>query len=106
MIKEKISGISNEFTDRLLGLFLELPKGSEVILFGSRAKGHFREGSDIDLAIKSPVFTIGSKNQLLLKYEDLFLPWKLDLVIYDLITEDPLRDHIDRVGKLLFVQNK
>ena len=95
-----IPGIPVEASAKILALFASAPPGTKVILFGSRAKGNFREGSDIDLAIKGPV-TLDDRSRWSLAYDDLYLPWKLDLAIYHLIEEPALKEHIDRVGLTL-----
>ena len=104
MIVKDIPGISTEHSRRILELFTSLPTGSEVWVFGSRAKGTYREGSDIDLAIKGSGVSLSLKerSELLEKYESVFLPWKLDIVAYDSIEDPQLRGHIDRVGVLVF----
>jgi predicted nucleotidyltransferase len=100
----KIPGIEKKFSDSILELFQSLPAGCEIILFGSRSKGNYREGSDIDLALKGPAVSLEDRGRLLARYEDLYLPWKLDLVIYDLITDPALKNHIDRYGRLLLTR--
>lgn len=94
----KIPGIPDPSARQILDLFKPLPKGVELILFGSRAKGNAREGSDIDLAMKGSSVSLENRDVALLKYDALHLPWKLDVIIYHLIKEPALRDHIDRVG--------
>ncbi len=101
MILKQIPGIPPEHCGRIFDLFQEVPGGTELILFGSRAKGNFREGSDIDLALKGPNLTHEYRSQLLCKYEDLYLPWKLDVVLYHSIETPALKEHIDRCGILL-----
>src|SRR4051794_16900493 len=101
-----IPGIEDNYCVMILSLFRAVPPGNEVILFGSRAKGNFREGSDIDLALKGPYFTYEIKNEISLRYDDLFLPWQLDLVLYDAMSEPLLKEHIDRVGKKLPMPNR
>lgn len=81
-----------------------LPAIEQVILFGSRAKGTYKRGSDVDLAIKGLGVTYDTvlelRNQL---NEELPLPYFFDVVDYA-ICDPALRGHIDRVGKLLFVR--
>ena len=93
-----IAGIPNRYGYQILELFQPLRKGTSLILFGSRAKGNYREGSDIDIAIKGTDITPKDRDQWLLKYETLHLPWKLDLVIYHHIKEHALIEHINRTG--------
>ena len=69
----------------------------ESILFGSRAKGNFKPGSDIDLAVKGPV-SKDTLSALLTAFEESLLPYFVDVVIYEHITNEALREHIDRVG--------
>lgn len=53
-----IPGIADSYTQKIMDLFRTLPKGTKAILFGSRAKGNYREGSDIDIALKGTSLTI------------------------------------------------
>ena len=93
-----IPGISDPYSRQILELFQPLPRGVSLILFGSRAKGNYREGSDIDIAIQGKNVTPKNRGVWLLKYETLNLPWKLDLVIYQHIKEPALIEHIKRAG--------
>lgn len=70
-----------------------------VKLFGSRARGAYRNTSDIDLAI---VCEQDIRSELLAAFEESRLPYTFDLVLYDARLDEKLRDMIDRDGKLLF----
>lgn len=97
-----IGGIADAHWQQILPLFRKHPNITDVTLYGSRAKGTFREGSDIDLAIKGDNISHYQLTQIDLDYEDLYLPWKLDVTVYEAVTNPPLKNHIDRVGiKLL-----
>jgi uncharacterized protein len=74
----------------------------EILLFGSRAKGTFSNGSDIDIALKGNNLCLKDILDASAEIEKLLLPYKLDLVIYNRINEPALIDHIDRVGIVLF----
>jgi predicted nucleotidyltransferase len=71
---------------------------SRAVLFGSRAKGKWRDNSDIDIA----VFGCGNIGGLATRLDELPMPYKFDLVDYEGISHQPLREHIDRVGVELF----
>ena len=89
----------------LNALISELKKNTEIdeiILFGSRAKGTFRIGSDIDIALKGGNLKLNDILDATLVIDKLLLPYKLDLVIYTRIEEPALIEHINRVGKILF----
>ncbi len=93
-----IAGLTKkEFSSVLQKIF----KNSDVvgvILFGSRAKGNFVAGSDIDLALLGDNLGVEELLEIHLDLDDLFLPYKFDLLIYDNIKAKDLLEHIDRVG--------
>lgn len=95
------TGIDSEHLQKIRALFLKYPQIKEVVLFGSRAKGNYRPGSDIDLALKGKAVDSHVLAQIETDYDALYLPWKLDLVIYDSIQNNELKNHIDRVGTAL-----
>ncbi len=96
------TGIPEPQLNQIKMLFAQNKKVNEVILFGSRAKGKQREGSDIDLALKGSQLTSSDLTKIEMAYEKLYLPWKLDLIIYESITNQELKEHVDRVGILIF----
>lgn len=69
----------------------------EALLFGSRATGRARPGSDIDIAlvgVKSPA----TVDRLRTDFEESLLAVTVDLVDYDRLANARLRAHIDAVG--------
>lgn len=96
------AGIPQTQLDQIKSLFAENQNIDEVLLFGSRAKGTQREGSDIDLAIKGKKINFTELTKIEMAYEKLYLPWKLNLVIYTTITNQELKDHIDRMGLCIY----
>jgi predicted nucleotidyltransferase len=74
----------------------------EAILFGSRAKGNFSHGSDVDIAI---VGDIDFKDFLQLRYllnQESMMPYNFDVVVYKDIQNQKLKEHIDRVGICIY----
>ena len=100
-MKQTIPGIDDSYSLNILGLFKSLPPSTQIILFGSRAKGTYKEGSDIDLCLKDSQLKVEDLFAYSEKYYSLNLPWKLDIVIYELIQEPALKEHIDRIGKII-----
>ena len=91
-------GLSPEDIGLLHKLLAEYAEIDEVILFGSRAMGNFKTGSDIDLAIKGQNAAKIVTTLLGRLENDIPLPYKFDLIHYESITEPALREHIDRHG--------
>lgn len=93
-----IGGFSGERW-RLIGRLIATFKPYDrLVLFGSRAKGNFREGSDVDLAVWGMGWDIFLALRVKDALEEEFFPWSFDVVVPDLVSEPALIDHIDRVG--------
>lgn len=88
--------------DFIISILSANPKIEKIVLFGSRAKGNFNKGSDIDIAIKGQQLNLDDIVESKIKIDELSLPYKFDIIIYDRINEPDLIGHIDRVGKILF----
>ena len=73
----------------------------EVILYGSRAKGTAREGSDIDITILGEP-TKADVSKLWHDLDDSYIPYKIDISIYNDLKSDSLKEHIQRVGKTFY----
>ncbi|MCF7203589.1 nucleotidyltransferase domain-containing protein [Pseudomonas oligotrophica] len=78
----------------------------EAILYGSRAKGDFRPGSDIDLTLKGDHLSHQDLLDIELELDDLLLPYKIDLSLHQHIDNPQLLDHIARVGKSLYRKDR
>ncbi|MCK9400914.1 MAG: DNA-deoxyinosine glycosylase [Bacteroidales bacterium] len=75
---------------------------TRVILFGSRAKGNPRPGSDIDIAVTGSGLSLDDYLSFSLQIDRLELAQKVDLVDHLKINDDELIDHIRRVGVVLY----
>ncbi len=92
------TGLPAEAIERLLEVFADYPEIAAIRLFGSRAKGNYRHGSDIDLCLEAPTLSAARRLQMETRIDDLLLPWRVDLVLRHEIDLPALLAHIDRVG--------
>lgn len=92
--------------NEIVSILEKNPKIEKVVLFGSRAKGNFQNGSDIDLALHGTGLNVNDILNTSIEIDQLSLPYQIDFVIYDRITEKTLQEHIDRVGITLFERKK
>ena len=90
---------------RMCAVFAGHPAIEKVTVFGSRAKGDYKRGSDIDLALVGPV-THDELLHLASELDDLLLPWEIDLVQFDSITNPDLREHIAHVGQTFYAREE
>ncbi|MBC8155061.1 MAG: nucleotidyltransferase domain-containing protein [Bacteroidetes bacterium] len=95
-------GLTPELLMAIQSVLADNTTVDEAVLFGSRAKGNFRPGSDIDIALKGQGLKLNDLLELGLALDDLETPYRFDLVIYHRITEPVLHDHIDRMGRVLY----
>jgi predicted nucleotidyltransferase len=101
-MKTQVRGMQEELTSRIVGVLRKNPLIEEAILYGSRAKGTHRRGSDVDLALKGQALNLREINKIHLELDNLLLPYTFDISIYHRITDPDLLDHINRVGKTIY----
>lgn len=95
-------GLSCEILGRLRQVFARHPEIERVVLYGSRAKGNFREGSDIDLTCEGKALDLPLMLKIENELDDLLLPYKLDVSLLAHIDDPDLKAHIARVGQVLY----
>ncbi len=95
-------GLSDKVIEEIQDVFRRYIEVEKVLIFGSRAKGNYRAGSDIDLAV------IGNNidYRLILKIgceiDSLELLYGIDLLDYQSKKNTPIGEHIDRVGQIFY----
>ena len=98
-------GIGERTFGLLMETFAQHPNIEEVIIFGSRAKGNFSNGSDIDLALKGSSNLVETAFNLAgIFNERLPIPYRIDVLDYNSLEHPELKDHIDRVGKVIYTK--
>lgn len=93
------SGLNDRDIAAIRNVFKTYPKITKVILYGSRAKGNYRPGSDIDLTLQGEQLNYTDLVSIDNALDDLLLPYTIDLSIYHQIENPDLIHHIKRVGK-------
>ncbi len=95
-------GLSDNDIKSIITAVSEYPEVKEVIIFGSRAKGNFKHGSDVDLALKGDQITHTTIMDISWKLnEESPMPYHFDVLNYQAIKNPDLVEHINRVGKVL-----
>jgi predicted nucleotidyltransferase len=72
------------------------------MIFGENALENFKPASDIDITLKGPNLNTTILHSIELELDDLLLPFKIDLSIFDHIKQPELISHIGRRGKCLY----
>jgi uncharacterized protein len=95
-------GLKEGTIEKINSVFAQFPEVEKVILYGSRAKGNYRNGSDIDLTLIGEGLNLDVLNKIDMKIDDLLLPYSFDNSIYRQINNPDLVEHIERVGKVFY----
>ena len=95
-------GLSNNDINNIQSVFNKFPAIEQAILYGSRAKGNFKNSSDIDIALKGKGIDLSLLASINSQLDDLIIPYKVDLFLFDRIKNRDLIDHINRVGKRIY----
>lgn len=98
-------GLSDIVINELRDVFRKYGNIEKVLIFGSRSKGNFREGSDIDLAAVGTDITPQQLFEISLDIENLDLLYQVDLLNYNTHKDTPIGRHIDRVGQVFYSIN-
>jgi len=102
LLKGDLYGLKEDTIHDLWDIFQSISEIEEVIVFGSRAKGNYMQGSDIDLAVNGEGVTFNTTLKLMSRIEDLGLLYKIDIQNYRTISNADMIAHIQRVGKVFW----
>ena len=91
-------GLTARDMQTIRAIFAKYTEITLVYVFGSRAKGNYRKGSDLDLAVMSPNIREKIIRRLKNDFEESSLPFTVDLVHYPTLTHPGLKMHIESVG--------
>jgi predicted nucleotidyltransferase len=95
-------GLTETTVEKICAVFARFPEIEKAILFGSRAKGNFKTGSDIDLTLCGEALTSDLRSTIASVLDNLMLPYTIDLSVFNELNHDKLREHIERVGVLFY----
>lgn len=102
LTKGKGIALRIEEIEAITGVLAHYSHVEKAILYGSRAKGTAKPYSDIDIALKGTSLTYTDWARIHNDLDDLLLPYKIDITLYNDIRNEELRNHIDRVGIVIY----
>jgi predicted nucleotidyltransferase len=94
-------GLSGKTIGMINEIFSSYPAIEKVVIYGSRARGDYKNGSDIDLTIYGDV-SFDDKLRISGLIYDLPIPYTCDLSIFKDIKNENLTEHIERVGRIFY----
>lgn len=92
-------GLPPSAIQKICAVLHRYPQVEQAILYGSRVKGNYKNGSDIDLTLRGGEdLTLNVIYKILNDLDDSFLPYTIDLSIFNNISDPDVIEHIQRVG--------
>lgn len=95
-------GIADKSFKLIIAIFAKYKNIKKAVLYGSRVMGNYKEGSDINITLLSDTLSLKEMNNLHIELDDLMLPYIFDLSDYIKIKNKDLKDHIKRVGIVIY----
>lgn len=96
-------GLKEATIQKICTVLAAYPQVEQAILYGSRAKGNYKNGSDIDLTLLGNAdLTVKVLYHILNDLDNLLLPYTIDLSILSHIQDPDLLGDIQRVGQTFY----
>jgi predicted nucleotidyltransferase len=95
-------GLPQSAIQKINAVLSHYPEVEKAILYGSRAKGNYKNGSDIDLTLHGPDLSLNVIYKILDDIDELLLPYTIDLSIFKDISDPDVIEHIQRVGAIFY----
>ncbi len=99
-------GLKQTTIEKIQMVFCAFPEVEQAILYGSRAKGNYKNGSDIDMTLIGEMLNSTILNKISWQIDDLLLPYSFDLSLFTQIKNPNLIEHIERVGIVFYEKGK
>lgn len=97
-----MNGLKDIHIKKIQSVFSNFKAIDKAILYGSRAKGDYRNGSDIDLSLVGNTLDLNILLRIENELDNLLLPYKIDLSIFHKIENADLIEHINRIGVVFY----
>ena len=104
MMTDPLFGLPLAAVEKIRAVFASHPEVELVVLYGSRAKGNYKTGSDIDLTMYGNELNHNILLKILDELDELLLPWMFDLSIFEQLDHAKLREHIERIGVVFYAR--
>ena len=100
-------GLKELVIENIRGVFARYPQVERAVLYGSRAKGNFENGSDIDLTLFGGEDLMRKTlHRIMDELDDLLLPYTFDLSLFSQISDIDVLDHIRRIGVVFYERDE
>ena len=98
-------GLKSIDLERVCEIFSNFTEIEKAVIFGSRAMGKQKPYSDIDIALYGKSIDLTILNKIENQLDDLLLPYKFDVCVFEKLNNHDLISHIERVGINLYLKS-
>ena len=95
-------GLSEQTCATIRKILDQHPMIDKAVIYGSRAKGNYKNGSDIDLTLMGNALDYKTLSAVAWALDESLIPYTVDLSLFEKIESPALREHIERVGKVFY----
>jgi predicted nucleotidyltransferase len=95
-------GLSDMTIKKIHSVFQKHTHIDQAVVYGSRAKGNYRPGSDIDLTLYGDNLDQRQCSNIAEELDELLLPYMIDLSVFEQLKHADIKAHIQRVGKVFY----
>lgn len=99
-------GLTTITINKIISVLIKYPEIEKVVIYGSRAKGNYKEGSDIDICLKGTLLNNLINKRISADINELNTPYLFDISVYHNISNKELLSAIDTDGKIFFQKEK
>ncbi len=94
-----IFGLKEDDLENIIKVLQQYTEVEEAIIFGSRAKGNYKNGSDVDIALKGTTLDYETTTDISsVLNEETLMPYRFDVLNYHTVSNKDLTEHINRFG--------
>lgn len=98
-------GLKDSIIEDIKNILKKYPEVEKAVIFGSRARGDYRKGSDIDITLFGDKLTNSINTKIYYEIDDLYLIYKIDLINFNTLNEeDKLRQNILNEGVEIYAK--
>lgn len=95
-------GLTEKTINEIQTVFARYPAVEKVMIYGSRAKGNYKNGSDIDLTLIGEKISDADFIHIRSDLDDMLTPYTFDLSLFQQIDHAELIEHIRHVGCVFY----
>lgn len=95
-------GLSEQTISLIVTTLQKFPEINGAKIFGSRAIGNYKPGSDIDIALNGQISQQRLANIKGILSDEISTPYIFDVVVYEQLDNEQLKNHINQYGIVIY----